>query len=61
MNEEYLKLIETLAKEVVTAAIEEDSFEVFAHGHKTNLQFKISELARQLKYRHEHNDGCGCG
>lgn len=60
MNEEYLKLIESLAKEVVAAAVAEDSFEVFANGYKTNLQWKITELARQLKYRHEHNDGCDC-
>lgn len=61
MNEEYLKLVEALAKEVVAAAVEEDSFEVFANGPKTELQDKITKLARQLKYRHEHNDGCGCG
>ena len=60
MSEEYLKLIESLAKEVVSAAIEEDSFEVFADGDKTELQSKITELARHLKYKHEHSDGC-CG
>lgn len=60
MSEAYLKLIESLAKDVVAAAISEDSFEVFADGPKTELQQKITEMARHLKYRHEHDDGCLC-
>ncbi|HEY5267676.1 MAG TPA: hypothetical protein VII94_00910 [Candidatus Saccharimonadales bacterium] len=57
-RKDYLKTIELLAKEVVSAALDENSFEVFGYGPKTELQKKISEMARQLKYKHEHSDGC---
>lgn len=57
-KEEYLQMIELLAKEVVSAAIKEDSFEIFLDGSKTDLQQKITELARQLRYTHEKCDCC---
>jgi hypothetical protein len=55
---EYLKTVESLAKAVVSAAIDEDSFEVFLDGPKTPLQQAITDLARRVRYRHEHGDGC---
>lgn len=56
---EYLAVTERLAKDVVSAAIDEDSFEVFLEeGEKTPLQVGISALARHLRYRHHDGDGC---
>lgn len=56
---EYLAVTERLAKAVVLAAIDEDSFEVFLDvGVKTKLQAKISVLAGHLRYRHYEGDGC---
>lgn len=45
-KEEYLELIESLAKQVISAAIDENTFEVFADGTKTPLQHQITELAQ---------------
>ncbi len=58
-HEEYLVLIESLAKEVISAAIDEESFEVFLpDGDKSPLQKKITALAQHLRYTHTHDDGC---
>lgn len=56
---EYLALTERLAKDVASAAIDEDSFEVFLDdGPKTELQSAVSALARHLRYKHNAGDGC---
>lgn len=59
-HEEYLAVIEVLAKQVIHEAIEANEFEVFADGDgaKTPLQLSITILARVLRYTHEHGDGC---
>jgi hypothetical protein len=57
-NKAYLKHIELLAKEVVDAA--SDEFEVYIDVPKSNLEKKITKLAKELRYTHEHDDGC-CG
>lgn len=55
----YLRKIEALAKSVVAEAIEEGSFEVFILDEgMTPFQQSVSLLARELKYKHTHNDGC---
>lgn len=56
---EYLVLIEKLAREVISEAIREKSFEVFLdEGDKTALQHAVSELARNIRYQHSSVDGC---
>ena len=56
---EYLTLIEKLARDVVEEAVREGSFEVFVNeGEKTALQQVLSELARNIRYRHAAGDGC---
>lgn len=58
-HEEYLVLIESLAKDVISAALKEESFEVFLpDGEKSPLQEKITILAQHLRYMHTHDDGC---
>jgi hypothetical protein len=55
----YLKKIETLAKNIITKALDENTFEVFLpDGDKTDLQKAISDLAQELRYTHYKNDGC---
>lgn len=56
---EYFQKIEDLAKELISAAIQEDSFEVFlGDGAVTPLQKAIVKLAQEVKYMHTHDDGC---
>jgi hypothetical protein len=58
-NNEYLQVVERAAHNVVEAACEEDSFEVFIdEGDKTALQQAITELACNLRFIHHEEDGC---
>jgi len=58
-EDEYLREIERLAKDLVTEAIHEDSFEVYLdQGPKTPLQRAITRLARSLRGVHYRGDGC---
>lgn len=51
--------IEALAHEVVEAAIQEDSFEVYLdEGSKTPLQEAVTRLAQNLHHTHYRGDGC---
>jgi hypothetical protein len=52
-------LIEKLARDVVSQAIGEKSFEVFLdEGEKTPLQRAITDLAQYIRYRHSADDQC---
>jgi hypothetical protein len=58
-HDQYLHRIEALAHELVAAAIEEDSFEVYLDREpKTPLQGAITRLARNLRHTHYRGDGC---
>jgi len=58
-EEEYLRLVERLAKAVVEEAVVEEAFEVFLDvGTKTPLQAAISRLARVVKFQHDTDDDC---
>ena len=57
---DYLNTIEDLARDIVEAAVQERSFQVFSdQGEgKTPLQNAISRAARHLKYWHYAGDSC---
>lgn len=57
---EYLRLIETLAHEVVEQAAEEGWLEFGELGQQapTALQRAVNALATELRFRHHPDDGC---
>lgn len=57
---EYLRLIETLAHEVVEQAAEEGWLEFGDLGQHapTALQRAVNTLATELRFRHHPDDGC---
>jgi hypothetical protein len=61
LNPAYLHAIELLARDVVAAALDDGTFEVYGEegeAAKTPLQRAISELARSIQYWHYEGDGC---
>lgn len=58
LDPHYLGRIHDLAEEVVAAALDEDTFNVYGDGPKTALQASITQLARQIKHWHYEGDGC---
>ena len=57
---DYLSRMEDLARQIVRAAAEEDSFDLFSQDEagKTRLQVAITRAAWQLLYWHYPEDGC---
>ena|SRR5438105_756356 len=57
---DYLSKMEDLARKIVGAAVQEDSFDVFSGNDtgKTSLQKAISRAAAQLRFWHYPGDGC---
>jgi hypothetical protein len=57
---DYLSKMEDLARQIVQAAVAEDSFDVFSDddSKKTPLQRSISRVASGLLFWHYSGDGC---
>lgn len=58
-DEHYLRTVERLAKVVCDQAAAEGWLMYLPEDDgQTALQRSINELARTLRYVHQHNDGC---
>ncbi len=56
---EYLEKVERLAKAVCQEALAEGWLTYLPEDdEQTPLQRSVNELARTLRYVHEHDDGC---
>lgn len=58
-QQKYLKEVESMGKAVCERAAAEGWLMYLPDDHgQTPLQRSVNELARALRYVHEHDDGC---